>query len=451
MTDRPASGGIVLRDLVKSYGDHGAGGRPALDLPELTIPPRSFTVVVGPSGCGKSTALRLIAGLETADAGRIVIDGVDVTDLPPGRRDLSMVFQDFALYPHMTVAENVSFGLRMQARHDRRRGLAARLTPRVGVGAGASDAATAVSAARVGSPVSPAAPASRAEIAEKVRQACALVRLDGKEQRRPTQLSGGERQRVALARALVRGPSVLLLDEPLSALDAQLRQHARAELVRLHREFGCTAVLVTHDQLEALSMATHLVVLDGGRLSQAGSPQEVYSRPANTFVAGFLGSPAMNLQEVKAVEAVAGQPAGVLEAPGLRARLSPGGREVPAGALLLGWRPADGVLADGGAGEGLGGDGLVSDGLVSDGLVLDGVVDIVEYTGDGRVLTCRSAVDGGSSWAVTVPAEGVFRAAGDRVRVRVAAERLHLFGPDGLRVPVDTAAADARLGQTVRA
>ncbi|MFE2870606.1 ABC transporter ATP-binding protein [Embleya sp. NPDC059259] len=408
MTDRAALGGIVLHDLVKSYAD---GDRPALDLPELTIPPGSFTVVVGPSGCGKSTALRLIAGLETPDAGHIAIDGADVTDLPPGRRDLSMVFQDFALYPHMTVAENVGFGLRIQARHDRRRGLTARIT-------------------RTGRADAPAA-ASRAEIAESVRRACALVRLDGKEHRRPSQLSGGERQRVALARALVRGPSVLLLDEPLSALDAQLRHHARAELVRLHREFGCTAVLVTHDQLEALSMATHLVVLDGGRLSQAGSPQEVYSRPANTFVAGFLGSPAMNLQPVETIAEGSATTAGVgLRAPGLQARLAGPAEPLPAGPVSLGWRPADGVPEAAPAG----GFGSAAGALTGTGLVVDGIVDIVEYTGDGRVVTCRSTVEGGSSWAVTVPAEGPFRAAGERVRVRVAAERLHLFGPDGRRV-----------------
>lgn len=436
MTDRPVAGGIVLRDLVKSYGD---SPRPAVNLPELAIPPGSFTVVVGPSGCGKSTALRLIAGLETPDTGHIAIDGVDVTDLPPGRRDLSMVFQDFALYPHMTVAENVGFGLRMRARHDRRRGLAARLVP------GGRD--------RAGTPTA----ASRAEIAESVRRACALVRLDGKEHRRPNQLSGGERQRVALARALVRGPSVLLLDEPLSALDAQLRHHARAELVRLHREFGCTAVLVTHDQLEALSMATHLVVLDAGRLSQAGSPQEVYSRPANTFVAGFLGSPAMNLQPVERTGTRPDAATGPgLHAPGLRARLPCLKGPLPDGAVLLGWRPADGVLVPT---PGEGRTGSEPDELEhrADGLVLDGVVDIVEYTGDGRVVTCRGAVDGGSSWAVTVPAESPFRAAGDRVRVRVAAERLHLFGPDGRRLDTDPAppgggiAARSRLGRAVRA
>ncbi|UGQ15139.1 ABC transporter ATP-binding protein [Yinghuangia sp. ASG 101] len=430
MNSRPAPGGIVLRDLVKAYGD---SRRPALDLPELTIPPRSFTVVVGPSGCGKSTALRLIAGLETPDAGHIAVDGDDVTDLPPGERDLSMVFQDFALYPHMTVAENVGFGLRMRARHDRRRRLVSRLASR--------HAPTA---------------ASRTEIADKVREVCALVRLDGKEQRRPAQLSGGERQRVALARALVRGPSVLLLDEPLSALDAQLRQHARAELVRLHREFGCTAVLVTHDQLEALSMATHLVVLNGGRLAQAGTPHEVYSRPANTFVAGFLGSPAMNLLPADPAPGPASSPASgpapgpvrTLTGPGLNARLPYGGEPLPPGPLLLGWRPADGVLdrtdalgspvSPGPVGS-LGWPGPpVSPG---DGLVLDGVVDIVEYTGDGRILTCRGP-QGGPPWAVTLPADSPTPTAGDPVRVRVPPRHLHLFDRDGLRV--DTAPAPAK-------
>ncbi|MCM3924016.1 ABC transporter ATP-binding protein, partial [Frankia sp. AiPs1] len=267
--------GITLAGIVKRYGAH-----PALDVPRLGVPAGSLTVVVGPSGCGKSTGLRVVAGLETPDEGRVLIDGTDVTHLPPGERGVALVFQDFALYPHMTVERNIDFGLRLAARHDRRFG------------------------------------PSRAEISSRVAEVCAMLGLSELRRRRPEQLSGGERQRVGLARAIVRRPAVLLLDEPLSSLDAQLRQRARAELVRLHRELGNTVVLVTHDQLEALSMGTNLVVMNRGRVIQAGPPEQVYRYPADTFVATFLGSPPMNLHSVA--------PAGdgrVLAGPGVAARL----------------------------------------------------------------------------------------------------------------------------------
>jgi sn-glycerol 3-phosphate transport system ATP-binding protein len=251
---------INLDGVTKRYGDHLA-----LDVPALAIPRRSFTVVVGPSGCGKSTALRIVSGLERPTSGQVLIDGADATDRQPGERDLAMVFQDFALYPHMTVADNIGFSLKLQARHDRRGG------------------------------------PSRQEITDRVQESAALLRIEKLLGRRPAQLSGGERQRVAIARAIVRRPAVLLLDEPLSSLDAQLRQHARAELVRLHRELDTTVVLVTHDQGEALSMASHLVVLDAGRVVQAGPPGEVYRRPCTVGVATFLGSPAMNLHDVEVI------------------------------------------------------------------------------------------------------------------------------------------------------
>ncbi|WP_018503148.1 ABC transporter ATP-binding protein [Parafrankia discariae] len=368
----PDGAGVLFDGVTKRYGR-----QTVLDVPRLDVPHRSFTVLVGPSGCGKSTGLRVIAGLETPDSGRVVIGGVDVTGVAPGRRGVSMVFQDFALYPHLTVEQNISFSLRLEARHNRRDG------------------------------------PSKADIARRVTEACAMLGLEKLRGRRPAQLSGGERQRVGLARAVVRRPSVLLLDEPLSALDAQLRQHARAELVRLHRELGNTVVLVTHDQLEALSMGTNLVVMNAGKVVQSGTPGEVYRRPADVFVARFVGSPAMNLHDVR----TGPHPAGTeLTAPGLRAVIPGGG--LPA-EVRLGWRPGDGVLdrlPDGGPAAG----GEPS----GPGLRADGVVDVVEFTGDAVVVHCAGEL---GRWSVAVRAGVDQPVVGDRVRTTVAAAHLHLF------------------------
>ncbi|OHV45793.1 ABC transporter ATP-binding protein [Pseudofrankia sp. BMG5.36] len=438
-TDDTAAG-ILFDGVAKSYG-----GRLAFDVGRLELPPRSFTVLVGPSGCGKSTGLRLVAGLETPEAGRILLGGLDVTHLPPGERGVSMVFQDFALYPHLSVERNIGFGLTLEAR--RRHWTGRRHHPGPG----------------------------RTEIAQRVTEAVDLLRLGELRRRRPGQLSGGERQRVGLARAIVRRPAVLLLDEPLSALDAQLRQHARAELVRLHRELANTVVLVTHDQLEALSMGTYLVVMNAGRVAQAGPPALVYHQPADTFVATFLGSPPMNLHPVDA-EARAGG-ATVLAAPGLRAGLPwrvGGGEAAATPRVLLGWRPGDGVaetvpsgddlpesdltefgLADhhltrhdpaglsagGGAdvGEGAGAhDGADGDGD-GDGLTVLGRVDIVEFTGDAAVAHCVSLA---GDWTVTVPSRSAPPVVGTWLRVRVPVRRLHLFDADsGRRLPAPTEAA----------
>jgi multiple sugar transport system ATP-binding protein len=388
-TPTPTPDGIRLAGVVKRYGSTAA-----LDVPLLRVPAGSFTVVVGPSGCGKSTALRLVAGLERADEGRVHIDGVDVTGLPPAGRGVALVFQDFALYPHMTVERNIDFGLRLAARHDRRSG------------------------------------PSRPEISARVAQVCAMLGLSDLRGRLPRQLSGGERQRVGLARAIVRRPSVLLLDEPLSSLDAQLRQRARGELVRLHRELGNTVVLVTHDQLEALSMGTHLIVMNRGRVAQTGSPEEVYRYPADTFVATFLGSPPMNLHTVA--------PAGDgrdLVGPGVAARL-PGLPRPAAGPVLLGWRPDDGLAdrADS-AGSGPPGDGAYPQSAASGtavaepGVVLRGVADVVEFSGVGSVVTCAVPGRDGGQWAVTVGSRERVPAVGEVVQVRVPADQVHLFDP----------------------
>ncbi|MGH2637149.1 MAG: ABC transporter ATP-binding protein, partial [Actinomycetota bacterium] len=219
---------------------------------DLEVAEGELMVLAGPSGCGKTTALRIAAGLERPTAGRITIRDRDVTDLPPVRRNVSMVFQSYALFPHLSVGDNIGFGL------------VARKTP-------------------------------KGEVAERVRAAAELVGCAELLARRPAELSGGERQRVALARALVRHPDVYLLDEPLSNLDAQLRVNMRAELKLLHQRVGTSMVYVTHDQVEALTLGDRLAVLRDGALQQVGTPDDVYRRPANRFVATFIGSPAMNI------------------------------------------------------------------------------------------------------------------------------------------------------------
>jgi multiple sugar transport system ATP-binding protein len=239
---------VRLDDVTKTYDGQD---RPALANFSLTAAPGEFLVLVGPSGCGKSTALRSIAGLETPDSGRIWIGERDVTDVQPRDRDIAMVFQNYALYPHMTVFDNLAFGLKL------------RKTP-------------------------------KDEIDQRVREAAATLGLDRYLDRKPKALSGGERQRVALGRALVRRPAVFLFDEPLSNLDAQLRVAMRAELHRLHQQLDATMIYVTHDQVEAMTLGDRIAVLKGGILQQVDTPLDVYERPVNRFVAGFLGSPAMN-------------------------------------------------------------------------------------------------------------------------------------------------------------
>jgi ABC-type sugar transport systems, ATPase components len=218
---------------------------------DIEIADGEFMVLVGPSGCGKSTALRMIAGLETPTAGTVMIGDGDVTALPPQERDIAMVFQSYALYPHMTVRQNLAFGLRMRG-------------------------------------------ATRAAIAERVQGVAQALGLGAVLERKPSQLSGGQRQRVALGRAMVRDPKVFLFDEPLSNLDAKLRVETRAELARLHRRLKATIVYVTHDQEEALTLGGRVTVMRDGLVEQVGPPMEVYRRPASIFVGGFVGSPAMN-------------------------------------------------------------------------------------------------------------------------------------------------------------
>ncbi|UCI26850.1 ABC transporter ATP-binding protein [Mesorhizobium sp. B2-8-5] len=245
---------VTLTNVVKRFGVfevvHGAN---------IDIADGEFVVFVGPSGCGKSTLLRMIAGLEDISGGDIAIGGKVINDVEPAERGIAMVFQSYALYPHMTVEQNLSFGLRMN-----------------------------------GNP--------KADTERRVRKAAEILRIDELMQRRPKQLSGGQRQRVAIGRAIVREPQVFLFDEPLSNLDAELRVQMRVEISRLHKELGVTMIYVTHDQTEAMTLADRIVVLKAGNVEQIGAPLDLYDDPANRFVAGFIGSPKMNFLSAKVVE-----------------------------------------------------------------------------------------------------------------------------------------------------
>ena len=238
---------VTLKDVRKAYGSleviHGVSAE---------IADGEFVVIVGPSGCGKSTLLRMVAGLERITAGAVAIGGRVVNELEPKDRDIAMVFQNYALYPHMSVYENMSYGLRIKG-------------------------------------------FSRDDIETRVRRAAGILELEPFLKRKPRELSGGQRQRVAMGRAIVREPAVFLFDEPLSNLDAKLRVQMRAELQALHRRLGTTSLYVTHDQVEAMTLAHRMIVMNAGRAEQIGSPLEVYARPATAFVAGFIGSPPMNL------------------------------------------------------------------------------------------------------------------------------------------------------------
>jgi multiple sugar transport system ATP-binding protein len=253
--DMPATGTTALQldRIGKSFGSVEV-----LKDIELTVADGEFVIFVGPSGCGKSTLLRIIAGLEDASSGHVLIGGTKVDNVPPAKRGIAMVFQTYALYPHLTVENNMSLGLKQ-------------------------------------------AKAPTAEIKSRVAKASALLSLDEYLERRPAQLSGGQRQRVAIGRAIVREPRLFLFDEPLSNLDAALRVNTRLEIARLHRELNATMIYVTHDQVEAMTLADRIVVMNAGRIEQIGTPMELYNNPANLFVAGFIGSPQMNFLDAAAL------------------------------------------------------------------------------------------------------------------------------------------------------
>ena len=286
---------VVLTGINKSFG--------AVDVikgVDLTVEHGEFVVFVGPSGCGKSTLLRLIAGLETVTSGQVEIAGADVTHVAPAQRGVAMVFQSYALFPHMTVAENISFGLRL-----------------------------------AGKP--------KSDIDAQVRKVADTLQLTPLLERRPKQLSGGQRQRVAIGRAIIRNPKVFLFDEPLSNLDAALRNQMRIEIARLHADLGATMIYVTHDQVEAMTLADRIVVLNGGVIEQVGTPMELYRHPRNIFVAGFIGSPRMNFLKGVVVRPEEGL---AVDLNGCRFPLAADAPVVIGQQVTVGIRPED-VLTDG--------------------------------------------------------------------------------------------------------
>lgn len=331
---------------------------------DLKIRDGEFIVLIGPSGCGKSTLLRMIAGLEDVSSGDLLIDGRKVNDLAPKDRDIAMVFQSYALYPHMSVADNMSYSLRL------------RRTP-------------------------------RERVAEMVKKAAAKLGLDPLLERRPKALSGGQRQRVAMGRAIVRQPKAFLFDEPLSNLDARLREQMRAEIKKLHSDLGATSIYVTHDQIEAMTLADRIVAMHGGIVQQVGAPLELYDRPANLFVAGFIGSPGMNFIP------------GRYEADGVSARVVFGdGTSVPVTPRMLshgtnvtlGIRPEHVTL-----GEASG---------------FPARIELVEPTGFGIIL--HVVLNGQSLKVFTLDRAAL--SLGEDVRIGFPADQIHLFGEDEQRI-----------------
>ncbi|MFM8681748.1 MAG: ABC transporter ATP-binding protein [Alphaproteobacteria bacterium] len=354
---------IVLEGVSKRWGETAA-----VDGVSLRVPAGSFVVLLGPSGCGKSTTLRLVAGLEAATSGRILVDGRDVTALPPSARGVSMVFQSYALFPHLSVAENIVFGLRV------------RRLP-------------------------------REERERRLERAAALLGLGGLLERKPSQLSGGQQQRVALGRAIVAETPVCLMDEPLSNLDAQLRQEMRREIRALQRQLGITLVYVTHDQVEAMTMADRVVLLRGGRIEQDAAPAEIYARPATSFAARFIGTPPMNLARL------ADSPAGAVLRGTTGPALLPGRGE----GLVAGMRPEALRLVD----------------ATHHGAIEAEIVS-AEYLGADTVLACRA---GEEQLSLRAPGQ-VTPAPGARVRIAVEPGSLHVFdAATGRRVEAGAAPA----------
>ena len=335
---------LQLRNVEKFFGANRA-----IKGVDLTIEKGEFIVFVGPSGCGKSTLLRLIAGLEPIDGGSLHLDGREITDLPSSKRDLAMVFQSYALYPHMSVADNMSFALRL-----------AKADPKV--------------------------------IVEKVQRAAQILNLVPYLKRTPRELSGGQRQRVAIGRAIVRSPKVFLFDEPLSNLDAALRGQTRVEIAKLHRDLGATTIYVTHDQVEAMTLADRVVVLRDGAIEQVGSPLTLYDKPANQFVAQFIGTPQMNVVSVA-------------EMPQLQAAV----KNVPADGFV-GLRPENLAVKPAGAGQ------------------VQGKVELVEALGAETLIYVST---GSKTPLVARQSMRPSVKVGDAVGVEIDAAAVHLFDAQG--------------------
>lgn len=352
---------VVIRNLNKIFNEvHAVKGV------NLEIRDREFIVLVGPSGCGKTTTLRMVAGLETITSGEILIGDTVVNELSPMDRDIAMVFQNYALYPHMSVYDNMAFGLKMRK-------------------------------------------FARAEIDKRVRDAADILGIQNLLQRKPRQLSGGQRQRVALGRAIVRHPQVFLFDEPLSNLDAKLRVQMRVELKKIHERLGTTAIYVTHDQVEAMTLGDRVVVMRDGLVQQVGEPLDLYNAPINKFVAGFLGSPAMNFATVGVVE---DRGLTYVVSDGLRLKLRPVDaarlRRYVGQEVTFGIRPEDLRVVSGDA---------------PDGLSFDVVVEVVERLGSEILLDVK--VGAGTMVASVDPT--VRAKIHDQLRLSASAERMHFF------------------------
>ena len=366
---------LTLRGIHKSFS-----GTPVLHGIDLEVRDGEFVVFVGPSGCGKSTLLRCIAGLEDISAGELQIDGKPMNDVPPAQRGLAMVFQSYALYPHMTVAQNMSFGLRM-----------------------------------LGTP--------KAEIARAVTEAAEVLQIVPLLQRLPAQLSGGQRQRVAIGRAIVRRPGIFLFDEPLSNLDAALRTQMRVEMARLHATLKATIVYVTHDQAEAMTLAERIVVFNAGRIEQAGPPLDLYRRPANTFVAGFLGSPRINLL-AGTVQAVTPQGLTVVLLDGATAQLPVAAAPLrPGESVTIGIRPEQLATTAASASDSA---SATLQPAAATGLAA--TVQLVEHLGDVAYVHALSAA---GTALTSRAAQDITHRAGDPVWLRFAAADAVVFDAAG--------------------
>jgi len=336
--------------------------RPAVNELDLAVGDGEFLVLVGPSGCGKSTSLRMLAGLEDVDRGRILISDKDVTHLPPKSRDIAMVFQNYALYPHMTVYENMAFALKLRK-------------------------------------------TSKSEIDRKVKEAAQLLQLDEYLSRKPKALSGGQRQRVAMGRAIVREPQVFLMDEPLSNLDAKLRVQTRSQIATLQAKLGITTVYVTHDQVEAMTMGHRVAVMLDGVLQQCDTPRSLYDEPGNVFVAGFIGSPAMNIKTVSLNES--GAVFGPLSIPLSREQTA--AAQGGSGKVTVGFRPEDTEIVDQGAGA------------------MPIEVDLVEDLGsDANVYGHAQLAEGAERFTVRTDRRHMPHM-GETVFIKPHASRVHLF------------------------
>src|ERR687896_1987327 len=355
---------VTFDHLYKRYGDEVV----AVNDLNLEIGDGEFICLVGPSGCGKTTALRCVAGLEEISDGKLLIGDRVVNDVAPKDRDIAMVFQSYALYPHMSVYDNLAFGLKLRK-------------------------------------------TKKADIDRRVKEAAEILGLQRFLDRKPKALSGGQRQRVALGRAIVREPSVFLMDEPLSNLDAKLRVQTRAEIARLHQRLGTTTIYVTHDQVEAMTMGDRIAVMKDGLLQQVGTPQELYDHPNNVFVAGFIGSPAMNFATVKATEGgdlmlgnaqlhLSGDPARAAEQ-------QPKGKD-----LLIGFRPEHLEVANGRAGDGA--------------MQIPAKVDVVEYLGNEELIHAQAE---GHEVVALISSDQRVKV-GDEVNFAVPMDKLHIFDPE---------------------